>query len=168
MRATSILVVAFLLVAPRARAQTAENTRQACADGVDNDGDGHVDCADQDCWDLVQCAQAPPAAAAPRRTGYTKVVLGAVLLPLGLVLAGVSAASWVAYTEAGAGSESSRASFGGSVALDVAGLAAIAAGTGLLAVGVGQAAGTRERRAWLAPTFHATSQAAWMGLSGAF
>lgn len=34
-----------------------ENTRQACEDGQDNDGDGLVDCADSDCTPLVICAQ---------------------------------------------------------------------------------------------------------------
>ena len=36
-----------------------ENTASACRDEVDNDGDGHTDCADQDCGELMFCAQAP-------------------------------------------------------------------------------------------------------------
>lgn len=32
-----------------------ENTAAACRDGVDNDGDGHVDCQDQDCGEFVGC-----------------------------------------------------------------------------------------------------------------
>jgi parallel beta-helix repeat protein len=34
----------------------AENTAPRCQDEVDNDGDGHVDCQDQDCWLFVFCA----------------------------------------------------------------------------------------------------------------
>ena len=34
----------------------AENTSAACQNGADDDGDGHTDCADQDCWDFVFCA----------------------------------------------------------------------------------------------------------------
>jgi hypothetical protein len=39
-----------------------ETTLDGCRDGVDNDLDGHVDCADQDCWIYAMCipAQAPP------------------------------------------------------------------------------------------------------------
>lgn len=33
----------------------AENTIPACQDGVDNDGDGFVDCLDDDCWALSAC-----------------------------------------------------------------------------------------------------------------
>jgi hypothetical protein len=33
-----------------------EDTATRCADGVDNDGDGHADCADQDCEVFVICA----------------------------------------------------------------------------------------------------------------
>lgn len=38
------------------QARTPENTPGACRDGNDNDGDGHVDCADQDCSTLTFCA----------------------------------------------------------------------------------------------------------------
>jgi hypothetical protein len=34
-----------------------ENSLRACEDGVDNDGDSHVDCNDQDCWGWAFCAQ---------------------------------------------------------------------------------------------------------------
>jgi hypothetical protein len=40
-----------------------ENTLEACTDGVDNDGDGHVDCADQDCEIYAVCLQ--PTAVVP-------------------------------------------------------------------------------------------------------
>jgi hypothetical protein len=43
-----------------------ESTPEACADGVDNDADGFIDCADQDCQRLPQCAQQlPPTPQAP-------------------------------------------------------------------------------------------------------
>jgi hypothetical protein len=35
-----------------------ENTVDACRDNLDNDGDGHTDCVDQDCWVFVLCAGA--------------------------------------------------------------------------------------------------------------
>lgn len=45
---------------------TPENTPELCTDGVDNDGDGYTDCADQDCQRFPQCApQAPPPQAQP-------------------------------------------------------------------------------------------------------
>ena len=37
--------------APRA----AEDSAARCSDGVDNDGDGRADCADQDCWRFATC-----------------------------------------------------------------------------------------------------------------
>ncbi|MDD5308341.1 MAG: hypothetical protein PHU25_13555 [Deltaproteobacteria bacterium] len=37
-----------------------ENTLAACQDGIDNDGDGHVDCDDQDCEIFAVCIK-PPA-----------------------------------------------------------------------------------------------------------
>jgi hypothetical protein len=61
--------------APAASAR--ETAYEDCRDGRDNDGDGHVDCADQDCGIYAMCvpgqaaAQAapagPPAAAAPAK-----------------------------------------------------------------------------------------------------
>ena len=36
-------------------ARTSENTSALCRDGQDNDHDGNIDCADQDCWDLHFC-----------------------------------------------------------------------------------------------------------------
>lgn len=44
-----------------------ENTLAGCRDGVDNDADGHLDCADQDCEIYAMCVVAPKAAAAPPR-----------------------------------------------------------------------------------------------------
>lgn len=41
-----------------------ENTNALCSDGVDNDGDGYIDCFDQDCCGagLTVCSQCPPQA----------------------------------------------------------------------------------------------------------
>jgi len=43
----------------------AENTLALCQDGVDNDGDGHVDCVDQDCGVFAVCAAPAAPVAAP-------------------------------------------------------------------------------------------------------
>jgi hypothetical protein len=43
-----------------------ENTSRLCRDGSDNDGDGHIDCADQDCGQLTFCAQASAKTAQPQ------------------------------------------------------------------------------------------------------
>jgi hypothetical protein len=39
-----------------------ENTQEACQDGKDNDGDGSVDCSDEDCTYFKFCVQTPTAA----------------------------------------------------------------------------------------------------------
>ena len=55
-----IVVLAVITAAVDAQAQVqAENTAAACQDRVDNDGDGYVDCQDQDCGAIVTCARAP-------------------------------------------------------------------------------------------------------------
>lgn len=57
----SLIVAAFVLCAGEVMAQ--ENTPAACADRVDNDGDGYVDCADQDCSYMNFCAPGGPPSA---------------------------------------------------------------------------------------------------------
>src|SRR5258706_2836169 len=58
------LAVTLIFAVRDARAQPgAENTPEACSDRMDNDGDGYVDCMDQDCQRLPIC-QAPPQGAA--------------------------------------------------------------------------------------------------------
>lgn len=49
-----ICVLAFFLIYATALAQ--ENTSLLCADGIDNDGDGLIDCADPDCAELADNA----------------------------------------------------------------------------------------------------------------
>ena len=46
----------------------AENTQALCKDGQDNDGDGLVDCADQDCGYFKFCVKAKPASAGAENT----------------------------------------------------------------------------------------------------
>jgi hypothetical protein len=65
--ATCINILLFapgfaLAQAPPPPAATMENSPETCSDGVDNDGDGYVDCADQDCARFPQCGGtgAPP------------------------------------------------------------------------------------------------------------
>ena len=43
-----------------------EDTAARCSDGQDNDGDGHVDCEDQDCWVFASCADSGVSADLPR------------------------------------------------------------------------------------------------------
>ena len=40
-------------------AAPAENTIGACSDGIDNDGDGWIDCDDQDCLVFAMCVSTP-------------------------------------------------------------------------------------------------------------
>ncbi|MCB9284376.1 MAG: T9SS type A sorting domain-containing protein [Lewinellaceae bacterium] len=51
MRNILTLCLSILLLAP-AVVLSQENTSIACADGIDNDNDGQIDCADSDCMDL--------------------------------------------------------------------------------------------------------------------
>jgi hypothetical protein len=45
-----------------------------CSDGVDNDGDGDIDCADMDCVGIAPCVAPAPA------LGSTGLVLSALLM----------------------------------------------------------------------------------------
>jgi hypothetical protein len=44
-----------------------ENTLEGCRDREDNDGDGHVDCDDQDCEIYTICLEQPAPKKAPQR-----------------------------------------------------------------------------------------------------
>ncbi|HUT78564.1 MAG TPA: hypothetical protein VM285_12800 [Polyangia bacterium] len=61
-----------------APATEVENTLDRCRDGIDNDGDGHLDCADQDCWIYAMCitpsAPLAPVAPPPPLAHYMAVV----------------------------------------------------------------------------------------------
>ncbi len=116
---------------------TAETSREACKDGVDNDGNGYTDCADQGCWDFNFCAQRqtePEDIRRLRAKGWTEITLGAILLPFGLTLAAVSAPAWMF---AGGGSFGHNSLMQVGVALDVVGFAATVAGIVLIPIGIG-------------------------------
>src|SRR5690242_11928265 len=59
---SGVLMVSLAFAPALAHAQyVPENNPQACADGVDNDGNGYVDCYDPSCRMLPQCQpQQPP------------------------------------------------------------------------------------------------------------
>jgi hypothetical protein len=52
-----LLLSSALSCSDDASGASGENTLQRCTDGLDNDGDGHVDCADQDCLVFAVCSQ---------------------------------------------------------------------------------------------------------------
>src|SRR5438270_8518981 len=157
MRGPGLLALAFVLAATttastRAEAQAqalvvpvAENTRAACSDGLDNDGDGHVDCADQDCQDFTLCAQLTSGRADDlaklRGRGTVRVVIGAVLLSMGVIAGGISALLWTAGTNSSSGEW-----YAGAGSLDGVGFLMIGGGTALLAIGAGNLAEARRPR----------------------
>ncbi|MGZ3427649.1 MAG: hypothetical protein ACXVCV_13420 [Polyangia bacterium] len=153
MRGPGLLILCALLVTSPVLAQLpppAENTRAACTDGRDNDGDGHIDCADQDCQDFTFCAQTNGAGAPAtdelarmRGRGTTFVVVGAVLLSLGVVIGGTSSLLWIN------GSDAYR---DGAISMDVFSAAMLGSGTALLAIGAGKLAEARRPRVALGPT----------------
>jgi hypothetical protein len=151
----SMLIISILTCSAVAFAEP-ENTRLACTDHLDNDGDGRVDCADQDCWDLTMCANMVPGtplpgAPTPRKAATTRLVLGAILLPLGFLVGAGSAGPFVAAN--GEGSRDARyALYGVGGAMDVLAVAGIAAGIALLATGAGDLAALRDRRVQLGAT----------------
>jgi hypothetical protein len=119
------LLVASLTFAPAlAHAQyVPENTPETCADGIDNDGNGYVDCYDPSCRTLPQCqpqqpqyAPPPPQYAPPPPQYYQQqpyqpvyvppppprqpsnglgdIIVGSIFLPMGLILLGTSTILW--------------------------------------------------------------------------
>ncbi len=153
-----------------------ERSKAACSDGVDNDQDGHVDCDDQDCQDFAICAPANGAAGlapqghgAARGVATRKLVAGAIMLPLGIVTAASSGAVWWAYSNADYSGNNKRGLMGASIAMDVVGVALIAAGSALLAIGTGDLAATapEKHRAGIdiLPRLAVTSEGAVAGLT---
>jgi hypothetical protein len=68
-----------------------ENTAPACQDAQDNDGDGFVDCADQDCSLFTFCASSKKAPEVREvRDGRGLFVAGTVVSSIGLVSGAVS------------------------------------------------------------------------------
>lgn len=87
------LLIATSVVTLAAESMAQENTPAACADRVDNDGDGHVDCGDQDCMYMTFCASGgPPALMTGARAGAGRglFISGTIVSSIGL-LAGSAA-----------------------------------------------------------------------------
>jgi hypothetical protein len=152
---------------------TMENTKAACSDGIDNDHDGHVDCDDQDCQDLVMCAAAkssPNGAtftsniAERRGKATTKIVAGAVMLPLGFLIAGASAGPY--YFISSTSGAQQHGYVAGGVLLDLIGVGLMAGGGTLLAIGAGERAATAPVK--LAPSVAWTGGGMSVGLRGSF
>jgi hypothetical protein len=161
-----------------------ENTREACSDHLDNDMDGHEDCDDQDCQDLVICASsapnlsAQPTAATPTLTlrsdiaerrgkATTKLVAGAIMLPLGFLVAATSAAPY--YFMGDSYGSAQKGYIAGGVLLDVAGVALMAAGGALVAISTGELAATApSRQARLQPSLAFTTDGFRAGVGGRF
>lgn len=82
-----------------------------------------------------------------RGRGTTRVVIGAVMLALGLVLAGVSTELWIAGDAAtGYANEGFNAYYQGAVAMDTIAFGLIGGGTSLLAIGAGNIAEAKRPR----------------------
>lgn len=158
----STLLALTLLASPALAGPTAaelsratpENTRAACTDHLDNDLDGHEDCDDQDCQELVICsskakpaASLAPAPSSPdhhlkRRRATIRIVAGSIMMAFGVVLPAISGVTW--WLRSGLSQyddkEARQALLGVSVILDVAGVGLIAAGATYLTLGAGDAA----------------------------
>ncbi len=131
---------------------TPENTRAACTDHLDNDLDGHEDCDDQDCQELVICSsKAKPAASlAPvpsspdhylkRRRATMRIVAGSIMMAFGVVLPAISGATWWLRSGMSSYDDAKPVMTGVSVILDLGGVGLIAAGATYLTLGAGDAA----------------------------
>ena len=51
MKILSIITLLFILIG-HSQLLSQENTTILCADGIDNDGDGNIDCEDSECFNL--------------------------------------------------------------------------------------------------------------------
>ena len=105
---------ALLTAAPNIARSATEDTRLLCSDGLDNDGDGNIDCDDNDCLPLTFCQRARSRAAdepassvemeEPRsrrpparpqdKVFLTRVIVGSALLGAGVASVAASAAMW--------------------------------------------------------------------------
>jgi hypothetical protein len=63
--AAEVAAPADVAAEPTAPAPVPENTLELCQDKTDNDGDGHVDCADQDCEVFTLCLPPPMVSPLP-------------------------------------------------------------------------------------------------------
>src|SRR5262249_35990411 len=97
----------------------------------------------------ARSGSAPDDLARLRARGTTRVVIGAVVLSLGIILGGTSAALWIA----GSGySFDYNTDYKVAVAMDVVGFAAIGAVTAVLALGAGDLASARRPKVAFGPT----------------
>ncbi len=123
-----------------------ENTAAACQDRVDNDGDGFVDCQDQDCGMIVVCAgrrRGPAGLVFPplraRERGQSR---GRGLAVAGNVVGGIG----ILFMAAGVGvgliptdeMESDDGMWSGSIGLGLLGFVGMQVGNGLLLGGLRQ------------------------------
>jgi hypothetical protein len=191
------LLMMAALVPQAAHAQSpVEETRLQCTDGVDNDGDGHVDCADSDCLPYAFCQRPAPgkvsevesSPSSPRPFDRTRAQMnaGITLASLGVIAVGASAALW-ALIHFGAGTESDSdhgfASCGGStdvcnfhandtgflagaLVLDLVGGAAIGVGAWLISRSL-RAPETQRAARWL-PTASVSGDRLSLGLMTRF
>lgn len=116
---------------PPAAMLVQENTLQLCGDNFDNDGDGFVDCDDQDCGATLAC-QSRHRGAKARKKAMTELTIGRIFLPVGFVIAGVSTPLWFAGNDTGGGLSGQQQA---AIALDVLGGALVISGAVLVAVG---------------------------------
>lgn len=56
LRALALIVAAVLWFGCGSDGSSGETDERLCTDGIDDDGDGHVDCEDRDCWDRTVCS----------------------------------------------------------------------------------------------------------------
>lgn len=88
-----------------------------------------------------------------RGRGTTRVVIGAVMLGVGLILAGVSAELWMGGDSAtGYLNEGFNVYYQGAVAMDTISFGLVAGGTTLLAVGAGNIAEAKRPRLFFTAT----------------
>jgi hypothetical protein len=190
------LLVVALLLPHMVRAQSqSEETRMQCTDGIDNDGDGRVDCADTDCLPFAFCqhsglnlAQVERAPTEPRPFDRARAQMntGITLVSLGVIAVGSSAALWalIHFTPgidsdsdhgfASCGSSSSVCDFhsndsgflAGALVLDLVGIASIGVGGWLIARAL-RAPDTKRAWRWL-PTASVSGDRLNLGLLGRF
>ena len=138
-----IVVLAVITAAVDAQAQVqAENTAAACQDRVDNDGDGYVDCQDQDCGAIVTCARAPgvvplPGLFPPRvrePTGRGMATAGIAITSTGLAF--MTTAMAIGFIPEGEGSDDGQ--FAAMMALGIGGMVIGQVGNGLVLGALGR------------------------------
>ena len=144
MRGPGLLLLAFFVAATPAWAQepagSPDNPRGAAAPAV-------VDWSPSSGKPSEELVRRSDELARLRGRGTTRVVIGAVMLAIGVVLAGVSTELWVAGdTATGYVNEGFNAYYQGAVAMDTIAFGLIGGGTSLLAIGAGNIAEAKRPR----------------------